>query len=134
MSRKNGVISTTIRLDTNTPEGQKAYAFLKECRKEKKCRSYSELLTNLLSRCYDRKSETDNGIFSDPDDKDVFLQAVKETIQEAVRKNEKNVIAEMKQLIKGITVISTEDTAAKEERNKKSRSLASSFLSEWNAE
>ena len=134
MSKKDGVISTTIRLDTNTLEGQKAYTFLKECRKEKKCRSYSELLTNLLSRCYDRKSETDNGIFSDPDDKDVFLQAVKETIQEAVRKNEKNVIAEMKQLIKGITVISTEDTAAKEERNKKSRSLASSFLSEWNAE
>ena len=134
MSKKDGVISTTIRLDTNTLEGQKAYTFLKECRKEKKCRSYSELLTNLLSQCYDRKSETDSGIFSDPDDKDAFLQAVKETIQEAVRENEKNVISEMKQLIKGITVISTEDTAAKEERNKKSRSLASSFLSEWNAE
>ena len=134
MSKKDGVINTTIRLDTNTQDGRKAYAFLKECRKEKKCRSYSELLTNLLSQCYDRKSETDNGIFSDPDDKDDFLQAVKETIQEAVRKNEKNVIAEMKQLIKGITVISTEDTAAKEERNRKSRSLASSFLSEWNAE
>ena len=134
MSKKDGVISTTIRLDTNTPEGQKAYAFLKECRKEKKCRSYSELLTNLLSQCYDRKSETDSGIFSDPDDKDAVLQAVKETIQEAVRENEKNVISEMKQLIRGITVISTEDTAAKEERNRKSRSLASSFLSEWNAE
>ena len=134
MSRKDGVISTTIRLDTNTPEGQKAYAFLKECRKEKKCRSYSELLTNLLSQCYDRKSETDSGIFSDPGDKDAFLKAVKETIQESVQKNEKNVISEMKQLIKGITVISTEDTAAKEERNRKSRSLASSFLSEWNAE
>ena len=134
MSRKDGVISTTIRLDTNTPDGQKAYAFLKECRKEKKCRSYSELLTNLLSQCYDKKSETDNGLFSDPRDKDAFLQAVKETIQESVRKNEKNVIAEMKQLIKGITVISTEDTAAKEERNRKSRSLASSFLSEWTAE
>lgn len=134
MSKKDGVINTTIRLDTNTPEGQKAYAFLVECRREKKCRSYSELLTNLLSQCYDRKSETDNGLFSDLDDKDVFLQAVKETIQEAVRKNEKSVIAEMKQLIKGITVISSEDTAAKEERNKKSRSLAASFLSEWNAE
>ena len=56
MSKKDGVISTTIRLDTNTPEGQKAYTFLKECRKEKKCRSYSELLTSLLSQCYDRKS------------------------------------------------------------------------------
>ena len=134
MSKKDGVISTTIRLDTNTQDGRKAYAFLKECRREKKCRSYSELLTNLLSQCYDRKSETDNDIFSDPGDKDAFLQAVKETIQEAVRKNEKNVISEMKQLIKGITVISTEDTAAKEERNRKSRSLASSFLSEWNAE
>ena len=134
MSKKDGVISTTIRLDTNTPEGQKAYAFLVECRREKKCRSYSELLTNLLSQCYDRKSETDNGIFSDPGYKDAFLKAVKETIQESVRKNEKNVIAEMKQLIKGITIISTEDTAAKEERNRKSRSLASSFLSEWNAE
>ena len=55
MSKKDGVISTTIRLDTNTPEGQKAYAFLKECRKEKKCRSYSELLTSLLSQCYDRE-------------------------------------------------------------------------------
>lgn len=134
MSKKDGVISTTIRLDTNTPEGQKAYAFLKECRKEKKCRSYSELLTSLLSQCYDRKSETDNGIFSDPGDKDAFLQAVKETIQESVWKNEKNVIAKMKQLIKGITVISPENTAAREERNRKSRSLASSFLSEWNAE
>lgn len=134
MSKKDGVINTTIRLDTNTQDGRKAYAFLKECRKEKKCRSYSELLTNLLSQCYDRKSETDNGLFSDPGDQDAFLQAVKETIQESVRKNEKNVIAEMKQLIKGITVISTEDTAAKEERNRKSRSLASSFLSEWNAE
>lgn len=134
MSKKDGVISTTIRLDTNTPEGQKAYAFLKECRREKKCRSYSELLTNLLSQCYDRKSETDNGLFSDLDDKDVFLQAVKETIQDAVLKNGKNVIAEMKQLIKGITVISSEDTVAREEQNRKSRSLASSFLSEWNAE
>ena len=134
MSKKDGVINTTIRLDTNTQDGRKAYAFLKECRKEKKCRSYSELLTNLLSQCYDRKSEADNGIFSDPGYKDAFLQAVKETIQESVRKNEKNVIAEMKQLIKGITVISTEDAAASEERNRKSRSLASSFLSEWNAE
>ena len=134
MSKKDGVINTTIRLNTNTPEGQKAYAFLKECRKEKKCRSYSELLINLLSQCYDRKSETDNGLFSDLDDKDVFLQAVKETIQDAVLKNGKNVIAEMKQLIKGITVISSEDTVAREEQNRKSRSLASSFLSEWNAE
>ena len=134
MSKKDGVINTTIRLDTNTQDGRKAYAFLKECRREKKCRSYSELLTNLLSQCYDRKSETDNDIFSDPGDKDAFLQAVKETIQEAVRKNEKNVISEMKQLIKGITVISSEDTVAREERNRKSRSLASSFLSEWNAE
>lgn len=134
MSKKDSVINTTIRLDTNTQDGRKAYAFLKECRKEKKCRSYSELLTSLLSQCYDRKSETDNGLFSDPGDQDAFLQAVKETIQESVRKNEKNVIAEMKQLIKGITVISPENTAAREERNRKSRSLASSFLSEWNAE
>ena len=134
MSKKDGVISTTIRLDTNTPEGQKAYAFLKECRKEKKCRSYSELLTSLLSQRYDRKSETDNGIFSDQCNKDAVLQAVKETIQDAVLKNGKNVIAEMKQLIKGITVISSEDTVAREEQNRKSRSLASSFLSEWNAE
>ena len=134
MSKKDSVINTTIRLDTNTQDGRKAYAFLKECRKEKKCRSYSELLTSLLSQCYDRKSETDNGLFSDPGDQDAFLQAVKETIQESVRKNEKNVIAEIKQLIKGITVISPENTAAREERNRKSRSLASSFLSEWNAE
>jgi len=49
------------------------------------------------------------------------------------------VIAEMKQLIKSISVIFSEDNVAdnnhsKEEHNRKSRSLASRFLSEWNAE
>lgn len=94
---------------------------------------------SLGDNSYERQSESGNGVFSGLFDSDAFLQAVKESIQDAVRNNEENVIAEMKQLIEEITVSSSventkKNNPSKERNDRDSFQLASSFLSEWNAE
>lgn len=86
MSKADGIISTTLRLDTNTPEGWKAYAFLHTSRKEKKCRSYSELITDLLCACYDREMQKQRDRYLETREKeDAFVNWVKETITDAIR-------------------------------------------------
>ena len=86
MSKADGIISTTLRLDTNTPEGWKAYAFLHNSRKEKKCRSYSELITDLLSACYDREMQKQCDPYLETREKeDAFVNWVKKTITDAIR-------------------------------------------------
>ena len=81
MSKADGIISTTLRLDTNTPEGWKAYAFLHTSRKEKKCRSYSELITDLLCACYDREMQKQRDPYLETREKeDAFVNWIKETI------------------------------------------------------
>ncbi len=86
MSKADGIISTTLRLDTNKPEGWKAYAFLHTSRKEKKCRSYSELITDLLCACYDREMQKQRDRYLETREKeDAFVNWVKETITDAIR-------------------------------------------------
>lgn len=101
MSREDGIITTTLRLNTNTPEGWKAYSFLHNSRKEKKCRSYSELITEILAACYDREQQKQRDAYLESREKeDAFVAWIKEIITKAIQEAQANSILNFVQLIR----------------------------------
>ena len=144
MSKADGIISTTLRLDTNTPEGWKAYAFLHNSRNEKKCRSYSELITDLLSACYDREMQKQCDPYLETREKeDAFVNWVKKIITDAIRDAGAQGILNFVQLIQKSGTVNpaidpvpaaSDHPSKLEDHTRESFDLSMDFINGWDAD
>ena len=85
MRKKENIFATTLRIDTETPEGSQAVTWLKS-RDKKEYPSYSDLITEAVNFFCGRRLELENDPYLETRQKeDRFLQQMEERIAQAIR-------------------------------------------------
>ncbi len=78
MSRQ---VTMTIRLDPDTPEGQKAIEYLRN-RDKTRFRSYGGLVTEAIIRYFEAKPDS---IFETREQENRFFRKIRESVQQVIR-------------------------------------------------
>ena len=105
MRKNENTFATTLRINTETPEGSQAVTWLKS-RDKKECPSYSDLITEAVNFFCARRLALENDPYLETRQKeDRFLQQMEERIEQAIRQAEARGFANAMQMMQtGMTL------------------------------
>ena len=99
MRKKENIFATTLRINTETPEGNQAVTLLKS-RDKKEYPSYSDLITEAVNFFCARRLALENDPYLETRQKeDRFLQQMEERIEQAIRQAEARGFANAMQMM-----------------------------------
>ena len=99
MRKKENIFATTLRINTETPEGSQAVTWLKN-RDKKEYPSYSDLITEAINFFCARRLALENDPYLETRQKeDRFLQQIEERIEQAIRQAEARGFANAMQMM-----------------------------------
>ena len=113
MRKKENIFATTLRINTETPEGNQAVTWLKS-RDKKEYPSYSDLITEAVNFFCARRLALENDPYLETRQKeDRFLQQMEERIEQAIRQAEARGFANAMQMMQaGLVPTSNTGTRA----------------------
>ena len=99
MRKKETIFATTLRIDTDTPEGNQAVTCLKS-RDKKEYPSYSDLITEAVNFFCARRHALENDPYLETRQKENrFLRQMEERIEQAIRQAEARGFANAMQMM-----------------------------------